>query len=146
MREPKDFDLGKLSAQEVATLLENYRKAGKTDHPRYTEVLAENAKRQGKGLSFDKSLAAIRDAARRREFLSYKRLAEASGLEWSYALHHTMPNHLWDLVEYAHRKGLPLLSAIVVNANNIETGKMEPETLKGFIAAARQLGISVTDE
>jgi hypothetical protein len=39
-----------------------------------------------------------------------------------------------------------MLSAIVVNKPNVGTGTMEPETLKGFIAAARDLGYSVSDE
>jgi hypothetical protein len=34
----------------------------------------------------------------------------------------------------------------VVNKPNIETGKMEPDTLKGFIGAARELGYPITDE
>jgi hypothetical protein len=38
------------------------------------------------------------------------------------------------------------VSAIVVNKQHVATGKMEPETLKGFIAAARDLGLPVTDE
>jgi len=142
----KDFDLDRLDDGQVANLLENYRKAGKTEEPKYTEILAEYARRKGKGLSFEKSLAAIRDAASRGQFLGYKQLAEASGLEWSVAVHYAMPGHLWDLVEYSHRKGLPLLSAIVVNQKNLETGAMEPETRHGFITAARDLGIVVTEE
>ncbi len=39
-----------------------------------------------------------------------------------------------------------MLSAIVVNQRNIATGKMEPETLKGFIGAAKDLGYVVTAE
>jgi hypothetical protein len=39
-----------------------------------------------------------------------------------------------------------MLSAIVVNQGNVATGRMEPDTLKGFIAAARNLGFSITDE
>jgi hypothetical protein len=57
-----------------------------------------------------------------------------------------MNPHLWSLVEYAHRKGWPMLSAVVVNKPNVASGNMEPETLKGFIAAARELGVSITDE
>lgn len=49
-------------------------------------------------------------------------------------------------MEYADRKGWPLLSSIVVNKPNVTTGKMEPETLKGFIAAARLLEKPITDE
>lgn len=142
----KDFDLDKLDDKQIANLLENYRKAGKTEEPKYTEILAEYARRRGKGLSFDKSLAAIRDAASRGQFLSYKQLAEASGLKWSFAVRHAMPSHLFNLLEYAHRNGLPLLSAIVVNQENVDTGEMEPETLRGFVAGARDLGIPVADE
>jgi hypothetical protein len=39
-----------------------------------------------------------------------------------------------------------MLSAIVVNKPNVRSGVMEPETLKGFVAAARDLGYPVTDE
>jgi hypothetical protein len=39
-----------------------------------------------------------------------------------------------------------MLSAIVVNKANIKTGEMEPETLRGFIQAARALGHAVLDE
>jgi hypothetical protein len=146
MREPNDFNITSLSDKEITTLLENYRRAGKTDHPKYLSILEEKARRQGKGLSFEKSIAAIKDAALRGKFLSYKQLAEASDLEWSVAVHYAMPGHLWDLVEYAHRKGQPLLSAIVVNQKHVETGEMEAATLSGFVAAARDLGIPVTDE
>ncbi len=39
-----------------------------------------------------------------------------------------------------------MLSAIVVNKLNVTTGEMEPETLNGFIRAARDLGYVITDE
>jgi hypothetical protein len=39
-----------------------------------------------------------------------------------------------------------MLSAIVVNKPNVRSGTMEPETLKGFIAAVHDLGYQVTDE
>jgi hypothetical protein len=111
----------------------------------YVEALAEHARRIGKGLDFEKSYDAIRNSAVERRFMSYKELADASGAEWS-KVHYSIGGHLWSLVEYAHRKGWPMLSAIVVNKPNVACGNMEPETLKGFIAAAKQLGLSVTDE
>jgi hypothetical protein len=40
----------------------------------------------------------------------------------------------------------PMLSAIVMNKQNVRSGAMEPETLKGFVGAARDLGYPVTDE
>jgi hypothetical protein len=42
--------------------------------------------------------------------------------------------------------GWPMLSAIVVNKPNVQTGDMEPETLRGFVAAARELGYPITDQ
>jgi hypothetical protein len=39
-----------------------------------------------------------------------------------------------------------MLSAIVVNKQNVATGNMEPETLNGFLAAASDLGYVITDE
>jgi hypothetical protein len=39
-----------------------------------------------------------------------------------------------------------MLSAVVVNQPNVESGALEPETLRGFIAAARELGYSITDQ
>lgn len=142
----KNFDLDKLDDEQVTNLLENYRKAGQTEEPKYSEILAEYARRRGRGLSFEKSVAAISDAASRGQFLSYKQLAEASGLKWSFAVRHAMPSHLGNLLEYSYRNGLPLLSAIVVNQKNVGTGEMEPDTLRGFIAGARDLGITVTDD
>jgi hypothetical protein len=77
--------------------------------------------------------------------MSYKDLADASGAEWS-KVHDSIGQHLWSLVEYAHRRGWPMLSAVVVNKTNVVSGSMEPETLKGFIAAAKELGLSITDD
>ena len=57
-----------------------------------------------------------------------------------------MPKHLGNLCEYAHRKGWPLLSSVIVNKENLRTGELEPQSLDGFIKAARELGYLVTDE
>jgi hypothetical protein len=86
----------------------------------------------------------VRSAARQRKFLSYKELADASGVAFNKA-RYAINDHLWQLVEYAHRRGWPLLSAIIVNKSNVRTGDMEPRTLKGFISAAHDLSYPVTD-
>jgi hypothetical protein len=54
--------------------------------------------------------------------------------------------HLWNLVEYSHLRHRILFSAIVVNTPNLATGKMDLETLKGFVGAARELDYLITDE
>ncbi|MDQ0316825.1 hypothetical protein [Amorphus orientalis] len=131
--------------QQLANLISNYRRLGKEDDPYYLDLMAEFARRKGSGLDFDKTFRAVVKAAKERRFLSYKQLADESGVEWSrvrYAVNH----HLGDLIEYAHRNGWPLLSAIIVNHKNVENGRMEPSTLKGFCEAARWLGYPVVDE
>ena len=84
-------------------------------------------------------------AAKEERFLSYKQLADASGADWGQ-VRYAIGGHLWKLVEYSHLTHGILLSAIVVNQSNVSTETMEPETLKGFIAAARGLDYPVTDE
>ena len=39
-----------------------------------------------------------------------------------------------------------MLSAVVVNKPNVESEKMEMETLRGFVSAARELGYRISDE
>jgi hypothetical protein len=141
----KDIDFAHLDTERLRNLVANHRTKRATDSPVYINALRELEQRTGHGLDFDKSYQAIREAAREGRFLSYKGLADASGAEWS-KVHYAMGGHLWRLVEYAHRKGWPMLSAIVVNQRNVATGKMEPDTLKGFIRAARDLDHVVTSE
>jgi hypothetical protein len=138
-------DVIKFSDQQLKNIIDNHRRKGVTDSSVYIAALAEQARRKGHGLDFDKSFAVIRRAAEQGRFVSYKELADASGADWN-RVHHAIGSHLWLLVEYAHRKGWPMLSTIVVNKHNVGTGEMEPGTLKGFIAAARDLQLSVTDE
>lgn len=133
-----------LTDQEIQNLIDNHRRQNVTTAPRYLEALEEQARRKGRGLTFSKSMAVIRDAARDGRFLSYKELADASGAEWTNVRYAIGP-HLWSLVEYAHRQGWPMLSAIVVNKQHVSTGEMEPDTLKGFVTAARDLGHVFSD-
>jgi hypothetical protein len=128
----------------LKNLIENYRRKGASDQT-YLAALAEQARRMGKGLDFDTSIRVITEAAREGRYISYGQVAQASGADW-HQVHYAISRHLGDLIEYCHRNGLPLLSAIVVNQHNIKTGNMEPETLKGFIAGVRAVGIGVTDE
>jgi hypothetical protein len=141
----KPINPSSLDDTQLKNLIQNYRNQGATDQPLFTEALAEEMRRHGKGLDFDKSFRVIREAARNGRFLSYKELADASGAEW-LKVHYSVGNHLGQLVEYAHRKGWPLLSAIVVNKARLREGTMDDETLRGFINAARSIGYAVTDE
>lgn len=137
--------IGEHTTIELQNIVKNHRERGKTDAPRYLEAFEELGRRRGQGFEFEKSLTLIRDAAAERRFLSYKQLADAHGLEWS-RVRYAINNHLGDLLEYSHLKGIPLLSAIVVNQQNVATGSMEPKTLTGFALAARALGYAFGDD
>lgn len=140
----RPIDVAQLSDQQLQNTIDNHRRKSATDSQTYIEALAEQARRTGNGLDFSKSFEIISRAASEWRFVSYKELADESKADWKQ-VHYSIGRHLWALVEYAHRKGWPMLSAIVVNKQNVSTGKMEPKTLKGFVAAARALGHSVPD-
>lgn len=131
--------------KQLANLIANYQRLGKVDDTYYHDALSEMARRKGAGLNFEKTFRAVLRAAKERRFLSYKQLSDESGVEWS-KVRYAVNQHLGDLVEYAHRRRWPLLSAIIVNRQNLENGLMEPPTLKGFCEAARSLGYAFADE
>ncbi|MEP9400026.1 hypothetical protein [Mesorhizobium sp. KR2-14] len=137
--------IGDHSDQQLRNVIDNHRKNGKLNAPYYLDALDELARRKGHGLDFQKSFDLIRKAAAERRFLSYKELADASGAEWS-KVRYAVNGHLGDLIDYAHGRGWPLLSAIVVNQQNVATGDMEPQTLSGFVEAARALEYVIADE
>jgi hypothetical protein len=131
--------------QQLRNIIDNHRNHGKLHEPYYLAAMEEHARRKGHGLDFQKSFDLIRKVAAERRFLSYKELADASGTDWS-KVRYAVNTHLGDLINYAHGRGWPLLSAIVVNQQNVTTGDMEPPTLKGFVESARGLGYAVPDE
>lgn len=136
--------LAEFSTTELANLIDNYRRKNRTGDEYFADLLEESSRRQGQGLNFDVTMQVVLAAARSGKFVSYKQLADASGMEWSKA-HRAMSLHLGNLIEYAHRRGWPLLSAVVVNQKNVETGAMDAATLAGFVKAAGELGYAVTD-
>ncbi|ERP98187.1 hypothetical protein Q669_23615 [Labrenzia sp. C1B10] len=96
-------------------------------------------------LDLEETKKAVLSAAREGRFISYKQVAEASGEDW-IKVRRQMPQHLKDLISFGHSQGWPVLSAIVVNHDNLQTGRLEPDSLKGFVSAARELGYSIDDE
>jgi len=139
------IDVATLSVDQLENLIENHRRKGATDAPLYMNALQELERRKGKGLEFERSLSIVLGAAKEQRFISYKELADASGAEWNQ-VHYAIGEHLWRLVEYSHRKHGVLFSAIVVNKPNVGTGRMEPDALRGFVAAARLLDYPVTEQ
>lgn len=139
-----NIDVTTLSNDQLSALIDNHRVKGATIKPLYIDALAELARRTHSGLDFSITIKVITDAAKRGKFLSYKQLADASGAKWS-KVHWSVGPHLDSLIEYCFRNGLPILSAIVVNQANVDQGTLDTESLKGFVAGVRRVGISVTD-
>lgn len=137
-----------LETYDLKTLegwIEAFRRNGLESDPDFPRLLEEWERRKGQGLDFKKSMRIIHRAAAERRFLSYKDLADESGLDWN-KVHYAVNEHVGRLIEYAHRRGWPMLSAIVVNKHNRDTGKMEEYTHRGFLNAARELGRTVLNE
>ena len=95
-------------------------------------------------LDLEKTYRAILDAARNGRFISFGDLAKANDAKWQ-TVRYDMYRHLGNLVEIAAARGWPMPSAIVVNQDNIETGKLDGKTRDGFINAAKEFGFDVTD-
>lgn len=56
-----------------------------------------------------------------------------------------IPQQLGQLVTIAHERGWPLLSAILVNKEDLDSGRIEGTARDGFLGAARMVGIQVGD-
>lgn len=95
-------------------------------------------------LDIEKTYGAIRKAAVEGRFVTYGALAAASGVPWKEA-RRLVPIQLGRLVEIGHERDWPVLPAIVVNKENLETGLLEGDALKGFLSAARSIGLSYDD-
>ena len=137
-------DLSTKTLDALKTILTNHETKGKTTVPSYKAALAELGKRVTSGLSLDRTVAIIAEAAARREFLTYKMVAAQSGVKFTSA-RVAMSKHLLAVCQHAHRKGLPMLSAIVVSQEHAVDGGMDEATLAGFCKAASALKIEVSD-
>jgi hypothetical protein len=137
-------DLAGKSIDALKTILRNHEVAGKTGAPSFKAALAELGKRTTAGLTLDGTLGMIVAAAREGVFISYKTIALQSGVKPSN-LNVSMPKHLLAVCEYGHRKGLPMISSIVVSQSHVADGGMDPATLEGFCKCAATLNYVVED-
>jgi hypothetical protein len=138
------MDLSELSDDRLDALIDNHRRLGRTAEPLYLGALEERNRRKGAGLEFKKSLKLLWEAARQRRFLTYKDIADANGASWN-KVRFAMIGHLFDLNQWAAHRGIPMLSAIVVDKIHLATGHKEPSGLKGFVEGARLLGFRLDD-
>ncbi|UVK37551.1 AAA family ATPase [Mesorhizobium sp. AR10] len=103
-----------------------------------------NLRGNSMSLNINKSYKAILNSAQQGQFVTYGDVAAASNVEWKEA-RRPLPLQLDQLVQISHDRGWPLISSIVVNKDNLETGRLEGESLAGFMAAVKNLNIPVDD-
>lgn len=93
-------------------------------------------------LNLETTYTAILKAARQKRFISYGDIAKANGMDWNDA-YRKINAHLGELVGICATNDWPIITAIVVNKNDVETGVLEGGPLDGFISAAEELGYYV---
>lgn len=140
-------DFASKTDEEIDEWIRNHEAKGVTQTPLYCALLEERARRSGKALNPEVSLAHLISAAKARAFTTYGNLADASGVPWSQARHlmNGEGGHLDRLLDVCHARGLPLLTAICVNQQGVRSGRLAPEALAGFIKGVRRLGYQVSD-
>ena len=135
------------SDADIDQWITNHERAGKTRAPLFQELIVERNRRHGKGLDISTSIAAMTRSARESRYISYGDLAASNGMTWSKArpLMSGKHSHMDDLLAYCHSHEMPLLTSIVVGRDHIDTGEMDEETIDGFVAGIRRLGVSVSE-
>jgi hypothetical protein len=139
------IDLASKTTDAIKTILQNHERIGKTDVPSYRAARDELARRASATLTVDSTVKIISSAAKKGAFISYRHIADKSGVPWN-RVHFAMTKHLLEVSRHAHSMGWPMISAIVVNAQHVRDGIMEPKTLAGFCDCARGLGLEVETE
>jgi hypothetical protein len=138
-------DVAALTVEQLETLIENHRRQGALTAPLFGKAVTELARRRTGPLDLHKTLALVRAAAAEGRFLSYGEVARAQSLAWD-RVRYQMNEHLGLLAQWGHQQGLPMLSAMIVNQENVATGAMNRKTLEGFVRAAEWLGYRVGDQ
>ena len=144
----RQYDLAQRTDEEIANQIANYERKDRTDDPLYRALVEERARRFGDVLRPDVSIQHLVEAAKDGRFTTYGAMADANGVTWSEAYRPMSGKggHLDQLLDICHARGLPLLTAICVNKESIDTGELSPEALRGFVKGARRLRRKVTGE
>ncbi|NKE45902.1 hypothetical protein HB662_14010 [Roseomonas frigidaquae] len=88
-----------------------------------------------------RSIATIRTAAAQRRCLTYGEIAAANGFAWSLPVRSACAKHLEVVCAAALPQAHGMISAIVVNSENLKSQVLAQGALSGFIECARRLGL-----
>lgn len=136
------IDLDSKATKDLQTIVANCVRLNRTSDPMFLAANAILATRMTGEYNLEKTIAAICKQGRLRSFLTYKDIADASGLNWVKSRRGVMP-HLDALSFHTVGKGWPLLASIVVTKEKVDTGDMSPENLKMFLDGAREAGVEI---
>ncbi len=148
LRAPAREDLRHHADGELDERIDELESGDAIGTAEHLALLEERARRSSTVLDVERSLAQLVKAARDGRFTTYGALAEANGIEWKRArpLMIGKNGHLDRLIDVCHARGLPYLTAICVNKENVDTGGLSDKALEGFIACIRRLRVPVLDE
>tara|TARA_R110002020_G_scaffold37828_8_gene113998 strand:+ start:378 stop:890 length:513 start_codon:yes stop_codon:yes gene_type:complete len=135
------------SDADIDQWIANHERGGKTRASLYQDLIIERNRRHGKGLDIATSIAAMTRSAKENSYMSYGDLAASNGMTWTKArpIMNGKHGHLDDLLAYCHSHEMPLLTSIVVGREHLATGDMDEDTMNGFVAGIRRLGVSVSE-
>jgi hypothetical protein len=139
------IDLDSKATKDLETIVANCERLKRTSDPLYAAANAILELRRTGEYNMEKTIATIRKHGRVRNFLSYKDIADASGLNWVKTRRGVGP-HLEAVSHYATEQGWPNLTSIVVNKDKVDTGEMTKDNLKGFLEGVRNAGQDVDIE
>ena len=137
-------DYSEIPTENLKDMVLRHEKKKVTNTPEYRSAVEELARRQSTALKTEVTIAHLIEHARKEEFTSYGAVADANGAEWS-KVHWQVTDHLDYILQICNMRGWPLLTAICVNKENIETGDLAESSLSGFVKGAQRLGHTVTD-
>jgi 5-methylcytosine-specific restriction protein B len=138
-------DLESKATKDLETIVANCVRLKRTADPVFAAANKILETRRTGEYNMDKTIATIRKHGQLRNFLSFKDIADASGLNWVKSRRGVGP-HLDAVSQYAAGKGWPLLPSIVVNKDKVDTGEMSQEGLKGFLESVETAGREVDIE
>ncbi len=144
------MDLTTKSDADLDQMVRNHeRTPGGQDRPLYRELLEERGRRSDdkQALKLEASIEHLKQTAIYQKSTSYGELAAASGVAWAKARQkmNGSGGHLDRLLDLCRVRGLPLLTAICVNQEGLQSCELGEEALKGFAAGAERLGLRVDD-
>ncbi len=135
-------DLESKATKDLETIVANCVRLNRTAAPMFAAANKILETRRSGEYSVEKTIATICRQGRLRSFLSYKDIADASGLNWVKSRRGVGP-HLDAVCAYTADKGWPLLTSIVVNKDKVGSGDMTQENLKGLLDTVRSSGRDV---